>query len=185
MGFAIAESLAEEGAKVDLIAGPVSLSVNHPNINRLDVMSGQEMYEACVSLFPNCNGGAIMTAAVADFTPSDFSDIKIKRKSENMSIELKANPDIAASLGKVKKDEQIFVGFALETNNELENAEKKLKKKNFDFIVLNSLQEAGAGFKHDTNKITIIDKYNKIEKFELKSKKDVSLDIVNKIIKLK
>ena len=184
MGFAIAESLAEAGAKVDLIAGPVAISIKHPNINRTDVMSGQEMYEACISIFPDCDG-AIMSAAVADYTPSDFSDIKIKRKTNNMSIALKANPDIAASLGEIKKDNQIFVGFALETNNEQENAEKKLKKKNFDFIVLNSLQEKGAGFKHDTNKITIIDKYNKIEKFELKSKKDVSLDIVNKIIKLK
>ena len=183
MGFAIAESLAEAGAKVDLITGPVSISTHHPNIKRTDVMSGREMYEACVSIFPNCNG-AIMSAAVADYTPASYSDIKIKRKSDDISISLKANPDIAAHLGKTKKKGQIFIGFALETNNELKNAEKKLKKKNFDFIVLNSLQEEGAGFKHDTNKITIIDKYNKIEKLELKSKKDVSLDIVNKIIKL-
>jgi phosphopantothenoylcysteine decarboxylase/phosphopantothenate--cysteine ligase len=183
MGFAIAESLAEAGAKDDLVAGPVSIEIQHPNIKRIDVMSGQEMYEKCIEIFPTTNG-AIMSAAVADYTPVVVEDKKIKRKSSNLSIALKANPDIAASLGKLKNKNQVFVGFALETNNELENAQLKLKKKNFDFIVLNSLQEKGAGFKFDTNKITIVDRNNKIDKFELKSKKDVSLDIVNKILSL-
>jgi len=183
MGFAIAESLAEAGATVDLISGPVSININHPNITRTDVMTGQEMHDICQNIFPNTDG-AIMSAAVADYTPILVSDKKIKRKTDNFTIELRANPDIAASLGKLKKKNQIFVGFALETDNELQNAQKKLTKKNFDFIVLNSLQEEGAGFKHDTNKITIVDRNNNIVNFQLKSKKDVSLDIVNKIIEL-
>lgn len=181
MGYAIAESLAEEGAKVSLISGPVGISISHPNIQKIDVMSAQEMYDAALNLFPEANG-AIMSAAVADYTPDTYSDTKIKRKSNDMSIALKANPDIAATLGRIKKKHQILVGFALETNNELENAQGKLAKKNLDFIVLNSLNESGAGFGHNTNKITIIDKRNKIKSFELKTKKDVSLDIINKII---
>lgn len=181
MGYAIAETLAEAGATVSLISGPVSLTISHPNIQRIDVMSAQEMHDAALNLFSDSDG-AIMCAAVADYTPDTFSEQKIKRKANDMSIALKANPDIAAAIGRIKKDHQILVGFALETNNELENAQGKLAKKNLDFIVLNSLNESGAGFGHNTNKITIIDKRNKIEYFELKTKKEVSLDIINKII---
>ena len=181
MGFAIAESLAEQGAKVFLITGPVHLKSKHRNIEQINVMSAQEMYEKTLGLFSNVDG-AVMSAAVADYRPEQFADEKIKRKTSDFSIQLKANPDIAAAVGAIKKEHQILVGFALETNNELENAQKKLAKKNLDFIVLNSLKEAGAGFGHDTNKITIVDKDNKVEKFELKTKKEVSLDIVNKII---
>lgn len=181
MGYAIAETLAEYGAKVVLISGPVNITPKHPNIECIKVMSAQEMYDESLKYFPNTDG-AIMSAAVADYTPESISDKKIKRNTSDLSIQLKPNPDIAASIGAIKAENQIVVGFALETDNELENAQKKLLKKNLDFIVLNSLKEEGAGFGHDTNKITIIDKSNKIEKFQLKTKKEVSLDIVNKII---
>ena len=182
MGYAIAESLAEQGAKVSLISGPVNIKAIHSNISVISVISAQEMYDSATEIFPKVDG-AIMSAAVADYTPSEVSDKKIKRKSAEMEIKLVPNPDIAAQLGRDKKSNQILVGFALETNNELENAKNKLVKKNLDFIVLNSLNEEGAGFSYDTNKITIIDKNNNIDNFELKTKKKVSLDIVNKIIK--
>jgi len=182
MGFAIAETLAEQGAMVDLIAGPVHIASQHVNINRIDVMSAQDMYEQSIKYFENSDG-AIMTAAVADYAPEQEAKQKIKRSSSELNIRLKANPDIAKTIGQLKKEHQILVGFALETNQELANAQKKLSAKQLDFIVLNSLNEEGAGFGYDTNKITIIDKNNKIEKFELKTKKKVSLDIVNKIIR--
>jgi len=181
MGFAIAESLAEQGAKVFLITGPVSEKIQNPNIQRIDVASAEEMYKESLKYFSNCDI-AIMAAAVADYKVKDTSDKKIKREDKNISLNLVANKDIAASLGKIKTKKQLLVGFALETNNETENAQKKIQKKNLDFIVLNSLQDKGAGFGYDTNKISIIDKYNKKVEFELKSKKEVSLDIVNKII---
>ena len=181
MGFAIAESLAEQGAKVFLITGPVSEKIQNPNIQRIDVVSAEEMYKESLKYFSNCDI-AIMAAAVADYKVKDTSDKKIKREDKNISLNLVANKDIAASLGKIKTKKQLLVGFALETNNETENAQKKIQKKNLDFIVLNSLQDKGAGFGYDTNKISIIDKYNKKVEFELKSKKEVSLDIVNKII---
>lgn len=181
MGFAIAETLAENGAKVTLISGPVNLEVSHPNIERIRVTSAEEMYKTTIQEFPKTDG-AIMAAAVADYKPLIEADKKIKRTKSDLSLQLQANPDIAATVGRLKTKKQITIGFALETNNELENAHKKLKKKNLDFIVLNSLKEKGAGFGHDTNKIIIIDKNNKIENFELKTKKKVSLDIVNKII---
>jgi len=183
MGYAIAESLANFGAKVTLVSGPVNITTKHPNITCVDVMSAQEMYTESVKIFTEVDA-AIMSAAVADYTPETVSDKKIKRKSEDLAIKLIANPDIALELGKLKKDHQLLVGFALETNNELENAKGKLLKKNLDFIVLNSLKEEGSGFGYDTNKITIIDRSNNIENFELKTKKEVSLDIVNKIISL-
>ena len=183
MGFAIAEALAEQSAKVFLISGPVHIDIKHPNIELIKVLSAQEMYEQTLQIFPNTNG-AIMSAAVADYSPLLESTKKIKRTNSDLSLQLKPNPDIAASVGEIKKEKQILVGFALETDNELENAQLKLVKKNLDFIVLNSLKEDGAGFGHDTNKITIVDKNNKIEKFELKTKKEVSLDIINKIIEI-
>ena len=183
MGFAIAETLAEQGAKVFLISGPVSQKIQHANIQRIDVLSAEDMYQESIKQFSKCDI-AVMAAAVADYKVKNTADKKIKRKSEELSLDLTPNKDIAASLGKIKTNKQILVGFALETNNELENAQKKIQKKNLDFIVLNSLKDKGAGFGHDTNKISIIDANNKKSEFELKSKKEVSLDIVNKIIEL-
>lgn len=184
MGYAIAEKLAEHGARVVLVSGPVSISAYHPNIKVIRVESANEMYEQSVEAFPDCDG-AVMCAAVADFTPADKATVKTKRGKGNWKIELKPTRDIAATLGKMKANNQLLVGFALETNNELANAVSKLEKKNLDFIVLNSLNDNGAGFGVDTNKITIVGKDNKITNFELKSKKEVAADIVEKIIELK
>ncbi len=183
MGYAIAEELADHGARVFLISGPVNLSVSHRNIEVLHVKSAQEMFEQSVKTFPKCDG-AVMCAAVADFTPVHKTDEKTKRGKENWNIELEPTKDIAAKLGQLKTKEQLLVGFALETNNELNNARQKLEKKNLDFIVLNSLKDEGAGFGVDTNKITIIEKDNKISTFELKTKKEVAADIVEKMIVL-
>ena len=180
MGYAIAEELAGNGAEVLLISGPVNLSTVNKNIKVVNVESASEMYSECLTRFPYCNG-AVMCAAVADFTPVFADKVKTKRGRDNWSIELHPTKDIAATLGELKNDKQIVVGFALETNNETYNAVKKLKSKNLDFIVLNSLNEEGAGFQVDTNKITIIDKSNNQQFFELKSKKEVAVDIVNKI----
>ncbi|MCK5822500.1 MAG: bifunctional phosphopantothenoylcysteine decarboxylase/phosphopantothenate--cysteine ligase CoaBC [Bacteroidales bacterium] len=182
MGYAIAEELADNGANVFLISGPVSLSTTNPNITKFDVKSAQEMYEASIKHFENADG-AIMAAAVADFTPTSSHDKKMKRGKNNLNLELKPTKDIAGELGRCKKTNQFLVGFALESNNEIENAKQKIAKKNLDFIVLNSLQDKGSGFLFDTNKITIIDNNNKIEKFELKLKTEVAKDIVSKIIK--
>lgn len=181
MGFAIAEELANEGAIVILIAGPVGLSVKHPNIKRIDVRSALQMHEKAMEHFPDTDG-AVMCAAVADYRPASSANQKIKREKGAMQIELIPNPDIAAALGEIKTRKQILVGFALETNNERQNAFKKVVKKNLDFIVLNSLNDAGAGFQTDTNKISIIDSDNKIIDFELKSKSLVARDIVNHMI---
>ena len=183
MGISIAEALANQGAIVDLVVGPINIAVTHPNINRYNVVSAQQMYDQCVELFPNADA-AIMSAAVSDYTPSNPAPSKIKRSSDNWTIEMRANPDIAAQMGKMKKANQVLVGFALETDNEEVNATKKLKKKNLDFIVLNSLKVPGAGFATDTNKITIIDNQNKKTDFPLKNKKEVANDIVNYLIPL-
>lgn len=181
MGYAIAETLADNGAKVILVSGPTSLSISHELITRIDITSAQEMFDASIEHFPQCDG-AIMSAAVADFTPVKTEDKKVKRGKENYTIELTPTKDIAAELGQLKEDNQLLVGFALETNDEGANARKKLAKKNLDFIVLNSLNDPGAGFQHDTNKITIIDKSGNVRDFDLKSKKEVAVDIVNKIV---
>lgn len=183
MGYAIAEKLADEGARVMLVSGPVSVSTRNPGIEIIPVESAQEMYTACIENFPVCDG-AVMTAAVADFTPADPLPEKNKRGNENWNLELKPTHDIAAALGKMKKSGQLLVGFALETTNEKSNAQNKLQKKNLDFIVLNSLKDHGAGFGVDTNKITIIGKDNNQQAFELKSKKEAAADIVKKIILL-
>lgn len=180
MGYAIAGELAERGADVILVSGPVSLSAWNKNIQAVSVESANEMYEACIKYFPQCDG-AVMTAAVADFTPVSQEMQKTKRSGNNLKLEMKPTKDIAAKLGSMKKEGQLLAGFALETNDELQNARRKLKKKNFDFIVLNSLNDEGAGFQKDTNKITIIDKDNNILPFELKSKEEVAIDIVQKI----
>lgn len=178
MGYALAEKLAENGAEVILVSGPVNLKAIHQNIKVIDVETAAQMYDACHQYFQNCSI-AILAAAVADYTIANPSDIKIKKKSDSLSLDLVKTKDILKSLGAIKQEHQTLIGFALETNNELEHAQAKLQKKNLDFIILNSLQDKGAGFKFDTNKITIVDKSNKITKFELKHKAEVAQDIVN------
>jgi len=182
MGYAIAEECASRGAEVVLVSGPTSLNVHNSNIKLVRVNSAREMYEACNQEFPQCNA-AVLSAAVADFTPQNVSDTKIKRKDNNLEITLKPTDDIAASLGK-QKGNRILVGFALEKENELENAIGKLERKNFDFIVLNSMNDKGAGFNHDTNKITIINRNKEVKNYDLKSKVMVAKDIVDEIEKL-
>ena len=182
MGFAIAGECARRGADVTLVAGPVSLATPHPSITRIDVESANEMYDAAVEAFSACDV-AILSAAVADYRPAVQASEKIKRTSADMTIGLEANRDIAATLGGMKTDAQRLVGFALETNNAEANANDKLVRKNLDFIVLNSLEDKGAGFACDTNKITIIGKESKTE-YPLKSKKEVAKDIVSHLAKL-
>jgi phosphopantothenoylcysteine decarboxylase/phosphopantothenate--cysteine ligase len=181
MGYAIAEELANKGADVLLVSGPTHLTLSHPKIKLVRVSSAEEMYQACLSDFSNTDI-TVLSAAVADYRPSQRADQKIKKSDSSLSIELVKTHDIAAELGKLKREEQFTVGFALETENEQNNAQKKIAAKNFDLIVLNSLNDAGAGFGHDTNKITIIDKNNQSTEFNLKSKKEVAADIVNAII---
>lgn len=184
MGFALAEVCAQQGAEVTLIAGPVSLTTTHPNIQRIDVESAEEMYQAAMTAFPGADAG-ILCAAVADYRPEIQAGEKIKRESKGeMMLHLIPNKDIAASLGAIKREGQVLVGFALETNNEATNAESKLKRKNLDFIVLNSLRDAGAGFRCDTNKISIIDRQGETTGYPLKSKQGVAADIVNKLATL-
>ena len=180
MGYSIAEELAKNGAVVHLVSGPVAITAKHKNINLIQVESAAEMLEQCVGIFPQTDG-AVMCAAVADYTPVVFEKEKKKRESDIIAIELKPTEDIAGKLGKIKKDNQILIGFALETTDEIKNATAKLNKKNLDFIVLNSLKDKGAGFQFDTNKITIIGKDNNRQFYELKSKREVAVDIVEKI----
>ncbi len=181
MGIALAEELAKQGAKVHLVIGPTNVSTSHPNVERVDVTTAQEMYEKCMAIFPQTDA-AIMAAAVGDYTPTEPLTEKLKREDkETLTIKLKSNPDIAAELGKIKTDKQILVGFALETENEEENARKKLNKKNLDFIVLNSLKNPGAGFSTETNQITIIDNKNNIKNFTLKDKTEVAKDIITEL----
>ncbi len=180
MGYAVAEQLAAKGAEVILISGPVAINSNNKNIKIVLVESAAEMYAECMARFPVAVG-AVMCAAVADFTPVVVENLKTKRGKENWKLELKPTIDIAQALGEVKTEKQILLGFALETNDETTNAREKLVRKNLDFIVLNSLNDEGAGFQVGTNKITIIGKDNNQQFFELKSKKEVAVDIVNKI----
>lgn len=179
MGFALAEECAARGAMVELIAGPVQLQAHHPSIHRTDVVSAAEMYDAATRLFPDMDAG-ILCAAVADFMPEKMADNKIKRGKEDMYLTLKPTQDIAAALGRMKQDSQRLVGFALETTNEQENARRKLERKNLDFIVLNSLNDPGAGFTHDTNKITLI-AADCERSFPLKTKTEVAQDIIDKL----
>lgn len=182
MGFALAEACAAEGAEVELIAGPVNRETHHPLIRRMDVESAAEMYAAAVEIFPHTDA-AILCAAVADFTPAETFSEKVKREKDDLLLQLKPTRDIAATLGAMKTAGQRLVGFALETNNEQSNARHKLEKKNLDFIVLNSLNDKGAGFAHDTNKITIISQ--KEEKtFPLKQKAEVARDIIDYLCSL-
>lgn len=179
MGYAIANGLADKDAEVTLISGPTSLTVDHPNIRLIQVNSAEEMYQECIKYYDQSDV-AILAAAVADYTPKDKYEQKIKKEKNGLNIALVKTHDIALELGKIKKPHQINVGFALETDNETENAQKKLTSKNFDLIVLNSLRDTGAGFGYDTNKITIIDKNNSLN-FELKSKQEVAEDIIDAI----
>ena len=182
MGFALAEVLADSGAEVMLVTGPVVLKTKNPRIQRTDVVSAQEMADACLAIFPSCDA-AILSAAVADFRPASTSKSKIKKGTDGMAeLLLEHTTDLLATLGKIQHKTQKLVGFALETENEIENAKIKLEKKNLDFIVLNSLQDLGAGFGVDTNKISIFTKAGKTINFELKSKADVAADIVNQLV---
>jgi phosphopantothenoylcysteine decarboxylase/phosphopantothenate--cysteine ligase len=178
MGFALAEELAGQGAQVTLVSGPVSLHTRNPNIKRIDVVSALDMKQAALDIFPKTDG-AIMCAAVADYRPKFPAQQKIKRQASDLIIELEANDDIAACLGQMKRKDQVLVGFALETQDERSNAVQKMKRKNLDFIVLNSLQDKGAGFGVDTNKISILTKDNKAIDFRLKKKTEVARDIVD------
>lgn len=179
MGYALAEACARRGADVTLISGPVALQVQHPAIRRIDVESAEQMYQAAIRIYPQANAG-ILCAAVADFTPETIASNKIKREGEDLIVRLKPTQDIAAALGKIKRPDQRLVGFALETYDEQIHAQEKRKRKNFDFIVLNSLNDAGAGFRCDTNKITILDESG-ITPYPLKDKHEVASDIIDKL----
>jgi phosphopantothenoylcysteine decarboxylase/phosphopantothenate--cysteine ligase len=183
MGIAIADAASEYGADVDLVLGPVEILPENGSVNVIHVASTESMAIECIERFPGCDI-AVLAAAVADFTPEHVAWKKIKRDENDLIIKLKPTRDIAAELGMIKKRGQLLVGFALETENELENAISKLKRKKLDFIVLNSLKEKGAGFGFDTNRITIIDKNNNIDKFELKSKEEAARDIIDKIVSM-
>lgn len=182
MGYALAEACAERGAEVVLVSGPVNLQAQHPCIRTIHVESAAQMYEATTAEYKNADAG-ILCAAVADFTPESVAGTKIKREKDDLSLRLKPTQDIAAALGRQKRDGQLLVGFALETDRELEHAREKLERKNLDFIVLNSLNDKGAGFRTDTNKITIIDRQN-VTPYPLKSKKEVADDIIDRLVSL-
>ena len=183
MGYALAEECAKRGWEVELVSGPTKLEVKHPNIRRTDVESAKQMYESATSLFPSCDA-AIMCAAVADFTVASVAGEKIKRGESGLELNLVPTQDIAAALGAQKRADQRLVGFALETANELVHAQEKLCRKKLDFIVLNSLNDAGAGFQHDTNKVTIIPAAGTPVPFELKSKTEVAKDIIDYLCSL-
>jgi phosphopantothenoylcysteine decarboxylase/phosphopantothenate--cysteine ligase len=182
MGYQLAEKALSLGADVVLVSGPTHLTASQ-SIHRVDVRSASEMY-AAVHLHLEGAAIVIMAAAVADYTPEVTTTKKIKKKDTSLTLQLKATVDILASIGQQKKEGQLLVGFALETNNEIANAKAKIARKNLDFIVLNSLKNKGAGFGFDTNQISIIDQHNNLEEFELKSKSEVATDIFNKIITL-
>ena len=177
MGYALAETCAAQGAEVTVVSGPVSLTAKHPNIHIIHVESAAEMYAATTGAFPKADVG-ILCAAVADFTPATTATEKIKREGDTLHLDLVATRDIAAALGQAKRTDQKLIGFALETTNEKEHAKAKLAKKHLDFIVLNSLNDKGAGFAHDTNKVTIIAK-NEERVFGLKTKSEVAQDIID------
>ncbi len=181
MGIALAEECAQRGAEVQLILGPSMLDSSYPNVHITKVQSSEEMYEACLQHHSHSDI-AIFAAAVADYRPQSASETKIKKSEATLELKLEKTIDIAKSLGELKKNGQIHIGFALETNDEESFAQVKLKKKNFDLIVLNSLNDKGAGFQVDTNKVTIFSSDDEMKKFELKSKKDVARDIMNTLV---
>jgi phosphopantothenoylcysteine decarboxylase / phosphopantothenate---cysteine ligase len=180
MGYAIAQEFCDSGADVTLISGPVGITPGDDRIRMVQVTTAAEMYEACCVHFPESNI-TVLSAAVADYTPKFASSQKIKKKEDEFTIELVKTVDIAAELGKRKRPGQMTIGFALETENELENARKKLRSKNLDMIVLNSLLNPGAGFGHETNQITILNQDGTEKSFELKSKKEVANDMIHHI----
>lgn len=179
MGFALAEECARRGAEVELIAGPVALATTHPHIHRTDVESCEQMYQAAINTYGQCDA-AILCAAVADFRPDTIADKKIKRENEDLVIRLKPTHDIAAELGKMKREDQRLIGFALETNDEQANAQDKLKRKNFDFIVLNSLRNEGTCFQSDENQISIISSQGQKD-YDRKPKSEVAADIITEL----
>ena len=183
MGYAIAEAFAARGAKVFLISGPVSVGTRSAGVEVINVTSAAEMFDACEDLIDSMNV-AVFNAAVSDFTPVETSSKKVKRGSDEWTIKLKPTKDIAAEMGKKKGDEQIFVGFALETDHEVEHARSKLQKKNMDLMVLNSLREEGVGFGTDTNRVTMIDRFGNTDEFELKLKHQVAADLVDRVVKM-
>jgi len=183
MGFAIAEAFAAEGARVSLVTGPVALDSSVKGVELFRVRSADEMFEKCRALMEQMDI-AVFNAAVSDFTPVSVSGSKVKRDKEEWTLRLKATRDIAAEMGKIKTAGQLLVGFALETDNELESARRKLEKKNLDLIVLNSMQDRGAGFGTDTNQVTMIDRKGNADKFELKPKEQVAVDLVQRVIKM-
>lgn len=183
MGIAIAEAFAKDGNEVMLIKGPTELNPTNHLIKQIKVKTAAEMFDACAQYFASADV-IVFAAAVADYTPKFTSETKIKKKGNEFLLELVKTKDIAEELGKQKKENQLIVGFALETDNEEENAKDKLKRKNFDFVVLNSMRDTGAGFQSDTNKITILDKDGNVTKFDLKSKEEVAKDIVNYVSKI-
>lgn len=184
MGYAIAEEAASRGARVSLVSGPVDISVNNPAIELIPVESARQMMEACVALYPQCDCG-IMCAAVADYAPDHQATHKIKREHDDVPvIKLLKNPDIARTLGEMKQPGQLLVGFALETDNEEFNAIEKLRRKNLDMIVLNSLRDSGAGFGTDTNKVTIFTASGRTIATPLKSKTEVAQDVIDTIISI-
>jgi len=179
MGFAIAEAAYEMGAEVTLVTGPTNEKIGD-HITTIEVETAEEMYQSCITIYPEMTA-VIMSAAVSDYRPANVSDQKLKKSEEELSIELTRTEDILKFMGD-NKESQILIGFAMETENGLDNAKNKLKKKNLDFIVYNSLTEPGAGFKHETNKVSILGKDNKLTNFELKSKKEVAKDIINELV---
>jgi phosphopantothenoylcysteine decarboxylase/phosphopantothenate--cysteine ligase len=183
MGIALADAACEYGADVDLVLGPVNNYPVNSSVRITNVTTAASMASECIARFPECDI-AILSAAVADFTPETTSSIKIKKDDQGLILRLKPTVDIAAELGKIKKPAQFLAGFALETNNEIDNAREKLVRKKLDLIVLNSLNEQGAGFEYPTNRITLIDRNNIIDKFELKSKEEVARDILDKIVSM-
>lgn len=184
MGYEIAKELENRGAEVVLVSGPVNLQKRFgEKVRKIEIESAQEMFEASLKVFPEADA-AIFSAAVADYAPEIYSDSKIKREHEKeLTIKLKRNPDIASELGKLKSGKQITIGFALETDNEEANARKKIENKNLDWVVLNSLRDAGACFMSDTNKITMISKEGEVINFGLKGKKDVASDIIDVLVR--
>ncbi|MCH5319945.1 MAG: bifunctional phosphopantothenoylcysteine decarboxylase/phosphopantothenate--cysteine ligase CoaBC [Paramuribaculum sp.] len=179
MGYALADEASRRGAEVTIVSGPVDISPSERNIKVINVESARDMLSECEKAFPDCDI-AVMCAAVADYAPKETAEKKIKREnSDRMQIELVKNPDISATLGRLKKENQLLIGFALETDNETENALRKIKNKNLDLIVLNSLNDEGAGFGKDTNKITIITAKDDIQSFPTKSKREVAVDILD------
>lgn len=183
MGYALAKAFLNQGANVILVSGPVNIELQHPNLKLIQVTSAFEMYVACKYHFAETDI-AVFAAAVADYKPEFVAGQKLKKESDELFIKLVKNPDIALEFGRIKTDKQLSVGFALETNNELINAEKKLRFKNFDMVVLNSMNDAYATFEYDTNKITLIQQDFTVEEFPVKQKSEVAVDITKAIEKI-